>query len=631
MLLPALLAAFALPAAQTPFDPDPERTAHRWLVIYNANWPDEDGNGINDSEEVARHWAALRGVTADNVLGVACSTGTSEIYSGQTGWEAFWDEMVTPIRNKILNDSSTYTLGFLFCYGVPIRITPPGFSTRGLDTTLISPWNLGDRTTPFFFSFGSPDTYFDAAPGVGTDPGRFDPASFLELGHRTYLVARLDGVDKQHAMELVDMALYGDAYLSTQPGHYSGTAYCDTRFGLYSASDLAGYPFGHWTYASADKDMAYGRDWMPQAGFPLRWEPYGTEIGESGALWSDGTPADSAPDAMVYEGWYNYRQYFDVWTWKVGSMACDLNSDSVAHMRDPVPGTFLGSALQRGLTCGPGVIAEPYLNGHPYPEIFVYYMLAGYPFGEAARVSDSKLKWTNIYVGDPLYQPFRVGKVPILDTTPPPPATIESAAYTGTPGEWAIAARLDNLHGALPDLGTMELRFGPDPSLLNSVPGADSRPRIFQNALLSALPADAVTYYRADFTDPVGNIGLGTTYVLHTGLENRPVVARLHASSTSVPVGTPFTIELALGASDGFRSLTSYQVTLTATHMGLDHVGILNQFLGPDATLYDAPDGTLEVSRLLENGTLSVGTYLIEVSASSPAGSDGDSLTINVY
>ncbi len=629
-MLPILILSTLLASSQTPYDPDPEGTAHKWVVVYNADWPDADGNGINDSEEVARHWAKRRGAPASSLLGINFSFGTSDIYSGQAGWEEFWDEMVLPLRSKVVDDQNNHALGFLFVYGVPMRIAPSGITTRGLDTALINLWDIGTRTVPGFGPVGHSDVYFDAAPTHLTDPGRFDPVVHRFGGRRTYLVARLDGLTKEHAMEMVDSALYGDVYLSNQPGHYTGLAYCDTRYGAYTAADLINYPYNHFIYANADKDMAYGRAWLEQAGFTLMWEPYGTEIGEANAIFENGTSALTAPNAMIYEGWYNYNTYHDVWYWMVGSMACDLNSNSVARLRTENPGTFLSSALHRGLTCGPGVVAEPYLNGHPYPEVFTYYMVNGYPFSEAARISDSKSRWTNLYLGDPLYQPFRAGKVPQVDVDAPPPCEVLGAQPTINPGEWQIDTFLNTL-GQMPDLGTLSVEYGEDLNLTNNAIGADARPRVFQQATLSGLSADEVIYYRPDYTDVAGNVGQGEVSVLFTGLASRDVVASIESDQLSMPAGTPFTIELAIGANAGLASLTSYGVELTATHMGLNQVDFLPRFQGPNAEHFQSPDDNLRVVRLPFSGNLAVGTYLLEVNANSPAGTDFDSVTVVVF
>ncbi len=629
-MLALMLTLFIFCPAPQDFDPDPEGTAARWIVVYNANWPDNNSNGFGDSEEVARYFAMRRGVPGNQVMGVACSTGSNYYYpSGQDGWELFWDEMVEPLRTATSYFDEDYILGFVFCHGIPYRLSPPGAGTRALDTTLMWLWNIGDRDAPLFMNYGNRDVYRDQAPGFGTDPGRFDPAVHRQNDSRTYLVARLDGLDVEHSIELVDSALYGDAYISPLPGYYTGTAYCDTRYGLYDWSQLADYPYGHGTYANADKDMAYGRQWIEQAGFTLMWEPYGTEIGESGAEFENGQPALSAPDALWYQGWYNYVQYFDVWEWKVGSAACDLNSNSIANFRQASPGSFLGNALLRGLTCGAGCIAEPYLDGHPFPEVFIYYILNGYPFAETARVSDPRAKWTQVYIGDPLYQPMRLDKVPLVDTQAPPPCQMLEAAATATSGEWRFRTMLDTT-GFLPDLGTLALHHGGTPDYGFTVSGEDDRARLFHTAYITGLGSDELIHYRADYTDPAGNVGPGEDMVAHTALESQPVVTRILASETTIPSGTTFDLEVVFGAQDGITSFTAYSVTVTAAHMGWSDLDITRMFRNPPAVLYDSADDTVIASRREDVLLLDPGTYVFEIEAASSAGTDSDSVTIVV-
>ena len=625
-MLPLLLAAALSPAAQG-FDPDPEGLADRWVVAYNLNWPDEDGDGMGDSEQLARYYALRRGVPPANLIGLSCPTTTT--YSGASAWQDFWDEMIDPLRAKVQQFPEDHILGLLFCYGLPYDLRATGFGPRGLDTTLMTLWTLGDRNAPHFKSMGHADAYFDPDPTIGTDPGRFDPAVHRRQGLRTYLVSRIDGLDLHHSMELVDFALYGDAYLSPQPGYYSGNAYCDTRYGAYTWAELAGYPFGHDSFADADKDMAYGRQWLEQPGFPLKWEPYGTEIGEPGAQFEDGSSALTAPNALWYEGWYNYNKYLDVWDWMVGSAACDLNSNSIARFRQVDPGTFLGQALQRGLTCGPGCIAEPFLNGHPYPEVFTYYLLNGYPFGDAARISDPKAKWTQIYMGDPLYQPMRVGKTALLDTQAPSGATALTASATATPGEWEITTHLDTT-AVLPDVGLLTLHHGPDPSYGATVSGEDDRPRIFHTAVLTGLGSDELVHYRADYLDPAGNAGAGEELILHTAIETQAVVARIEAPSGMIPAFSDFDVELIFGAQDGASSLTGITATVSAAHLGWNQLDLRPQFAPGKATHYGSAGDLLRSARLTVTGGLAAGSYLVEVSAVSPAGSDLQSVTLDV-
>ncbi|TAH38603.1 MAG: TIGR03790 family protein [Planctomycetota bacterium] len=623
-----LLLALAPAALPQDFDPDPEHIAHRVLVVYNANWPDHNGDGVGDSEEVARHHAARRGIPERNLFPVYCSVSGAS-YDGLAGWQACWDEVIQPLRDHLtLNYGPWDILGFSFCHGVPYQINSPGGGERSLDESLIRLWQLGDRDHPPFAGVGSPDNYFDGAPTLGPDVGRFNPKLFVYFGERNYLVARLDGADAARSKELVDFALYADAYLVPQPGYYTGTAYCDTQYGLYTDQDLANYPFGHNSYANADKDMAYGRRWLEQAGFVTRWEPYDAEIGMPGAVFSDGSSAATAPQALWYHGWYNLLTYHDAWEWLPGSAACDLDSLSIYNLRSAAPGSFLGEAFRRGLTASVGVLAEPFLDGHCYPESFTYYLVAkGYTFAEAARVSDPRTLWRNLYVGDFLYQPTRAGKAALLDTQQPPPAAVTVSAGS-TPDERVFQTTLDTA-GSLPDVGRLTLHYGPTPAYGFAVAGEDDRPRVYHSARVGGLGPDELLHFRADYTDPAGNTGAGTDLILHTALATQPVLARVVAPST-VAAGQSFEMEIVLGAQAGFATLTSYSVTITSAVLGWSQRDVLPLILGLVPRFFNAADGTLRSARCTVPGTLPPDTYLIEASATSGAGSDSHAVTLTV-
>lgn len=621
-----LLALASAPPPQS-FDPDPEDRARRVLVIYNSNWPDADGDGVNDSEQVARHFARLRGVPEANLFPVAVSVGGWS-YNGLAGWQAFWDEFLTPLRSALAGTPENYVLGFVLCHGIPYEInnTNPNSGTRSLDESVIRLWDLGDRDNPPFNRTGT-NLYFEASPTIPPDKGRFDPALDRWLGERTYLVTRLDAPDAHRSQELVDFALYGDAYIGTAAPYYTGRGYVDTRYGPWTWGQLAGYPFGHGSYTYADMDMAYGRQWVEQAGFPLLWEPWETEIGEPGATFENGASAALAPDALWYYGWYNFLKYQDVWEWLPGSAGCDLDSFSIGDIRAEDPRSFLGKGFRRGLTCGLGSIAEPLLSGHPYPEVFTYYLLDGFPFAEAARVSDPWLIWRNLYIGDFLYQPTRIGRVPLLDTQPPPPCAVK-VEIGATPDERVFRTELDTA-GFLPDVGLLTVHHGPTPAYGQTVSGEDARPRIFHTARVAGLGADELLHFRADYTDPAGNTGLGRDYILHTALAGQPVLARIAAPDT-VPAGTSFEMEVVLGAQAGVSTLTSYSVTVTSAVLGWNRRNVVPLILGLNPRFFDAPDRTLRSARFTVPGTLPPDAYLIEASAASPAGSDTDSHTLLV-
>ena len=392
--------------------------ASKLLLIYNENDGDENNNGIPDSKELALYYKEKRNVPDSNLLGVFVSTSNYYYYSNQ--WTNFWDEMIIPIQNKLASLGDTNIYYILLSDKIPYKIVlPSGSNTnRSLDNALSCLNSLGTSITPSFPSYYSTNPMYESSPTDFTDQGSFNH-TYSFNGTHIYLVSRLIGTNVRMNKNLIDMALYGDKYITFNPGsgYYNGIGYVDHRYGAYDDQTLiAGYHYSPGTYGDFDKDAAYIKFYYQEAGIPFKLEPNDKEIGEANALFTDSTIADSARNAILYGGWYNYGTYHDVWDWLPGAFACDLNSNSGANIRSG-SGTFLAGAFANGLTCGTGCISEPYLSGHSQPDIFLYYFLRGYNFIESAYHAEPKFKWQGINIGDPLYNPFKMGKFPQKDTT----------------------------------------------------------------------------------------------------------------------------------------------------------------------------------------------------------------------
>ena len=112
-------------------------TPDRILVVYNSNWTgDNDNDGMQDSLQIANYYVTRRSVPANNMLGVACSTGTLYYYSS-TKYADFYDEMVMPIKNKLTELGPTKIDIILLCYGVPITVPGTSGGYVSIDNALI--------------------------------------------------------------------------------------------------------------------------------------------------------------------------------------------------------------------------------------------------------------------------------------------------------------------------------------------------------------------------------------------------------------------------------------------------------------------------------------------------------------
>ena len=109
----------------------------------------------------------------------------------------------------------------------------------------------------------------------------------------------LDGVSADASIDLVEGALYGERYISQQPGYYQGIGYVDTRYGQYTTQQLKSYPFGYATYANADLSMAYGQYFVTANGWPMEWEATGAHLPEGFAYASDTNERWLTREAMM--------------------------------------------------------------------------------------------------------------------------------------------------------------------------------------------------------------------------------------------------------------------------------------------------------------------------------------------
>jgi uncharacterized protein (TIGR03790 family) len=532
----------------------------RVLIVYNANWPsDSDSDGVKDSLQLAQYYAAKRGVPAANLLPLNCTTGAYYYY--YTGeYPKFQSEVINPIKAKLTALGPNNIDIILFCHGVPYTFYTAGTTPQStsVDNTIMGLNRLNGSGTDIYQNV---NPYFEPTPTFGTDVGHFDHAQHQFGGTAMYLVSRIDGPGVIRCLELVDQARYGDRYVSPLAGYYNGNAYVDSGKGQpgglkYTDAYLASLPEvqnGYfYSYADADKNMAFAERFVTTSGFPLKWENtvWDQEIGEAGTQFHDGTSAATAPRALFYGGWYNFNRYLDVYEWLPGSVACDLNSNSLdgRWIRSATSTSFGVEALRRGCTAVCGVLNEPYLNGHQRPQVLLHYMFKGYNFAEASILSTPNIAWQEINIGDPLYAPMRVKSI-VKDTLAP----ILEASPTVTNG---ITAADRNISFAVSDVSEPEvvratIDYGTSTSYGSSVSSGQGywRRHTFK---LGGLSTNTVYHYRLRLVDPVGNVTTTGDYTFSTGTGTSPSI-----------ITQPLNRTVTVGQSTSFSVSATGTATLT--------------------------------------------------------------------
>ncbi|KKQ54006.1 MAG: Fibronectin, type III domain protein [Candidatus Falkowbacteria bacterium GW2011_GWC2_38_22] len=501
------------------------------LVIYNDKCAtDNNKNGIKDYVEIAEYYKLKRDVPAVNMLPVYPSTeggGCYSYYYKDVKYSSFYNEIVKTIQAKLVEVGEDKIYYFLLV-GLPSSITPlDSYGTRSLDHALMTVNSIA-TSTDYSTGWNGNNPYFNPV-AIKTQSDRHFNHSYKYGGKNIYPVVRMDN------FELLNRALYGEKYIVNESGYYSGTGYVDTRYSKFTDEYLdTNYPAfsDSSSYGTGDRWMAYGKRIADRLSWNYKWQVGEQEIGESGAVFTDGSSAEKAPNAIWYEGWYNFGKYNNVFNWKVGAFACDLNSDSGTN--------FLKKAFVAGLTAGTGVTGEPYLTGHPRPEIFLNYMLSGYNLAESSALSYPVLRWRDITFGDPLYNPFKI-KTKIKDTTLPVIAQVFSETNLSNSATTSdIIIRLSQ-NPVMPDVATYKVVYGLTTAYGDTL-DYDEIYYIERRITLNNLNPDTLYHYKVYAKDPVGNIAQSADQTFKTSANKTILPATVTASASAQTGAAPMTV-----------------------------------------------------------------------------------------
>jgi len=226
-------------------------------------------------------------------------------------------------------------------------------------------------------------------------------------------------------------------------------------------------------------------------------------------------------DAMWYSAYYRHSFYQDVFQWLPGSVGFHNESYACREFRHGSNGVFFaGKALLRGLTAIGGCVEEPFAPGLPFARKFFRALCQGFDFAEASYQSTPcAIAWMNVFIGDPLYNPF----MSLYENSNRFDSTSPSLIVTNYGGSLIIEAKLDDFTTAeAKDLAQFKLEYGSDTSSWDSTidymewPSASSpswnnnRRYNWTRSYKWMLPApNTAFYYRVSARDPYGNETIG--------------------------------------------------------------------------------------------------------------------------
>jgi uncharacterized protein (TIGR03790 family) len=395
------------PRAVEPFPAAARNTdADATLVVFNEM--------DDESRDLAKFYAAQRGIASARVLGLKCATSeeiSRDDYEHTIAeplrrafTSNFWWKLRDP--NSVLGAVESNKIRFIaLIRGIPLKIAN-------------SPGYPGDRI------FGDPPigNHNDAAvdselatlgsfsreiSGALNNPYYRGFARFEDLRRpEMMLVCRLDGPSAATVRRMIQDSIF------VEREGLAGFAYLDAR-GIESGA-----------YKEGD-------DWLLAAANSLRRQGLPVILDNGPELFPESYPMRQA---AVYYGWYTsdvagpfVRPGF---RFARGAVAVHIHSFSGTTVRDPKR-AWVAPLLQAGAAATMGNVYEPYLTLTPHLDVFHDRLRAGFTFAEAAYMSQRVLSWMTTCVGDPLYRPFAGAEV-----AGEKPATGEWAEYRAGAKLW---------------------------------------------------------------------------------------------------------------------------------------------------------------------------------------------------
>ncbi len=410
----------ALVANETPGTLDDP--AKRVIVVANSADP--------DSLEIAEHYMRRRGVPAENLI--AFPMPRSETIS----WQKFADEVHKPLLEELtarglvdgtLTDEKDFAgrtllklpenfngaeaagtrISFLItCRGVPLRISE--------DKSLLPPQVTNEDGTPkkrgpleTNCSAVDSELALLAIPNVPVNGVAQNPFFKKSLGNEKLerikplflKVARIDAPTPIQAKMLVENAI------KAEENGLMGRAYID----------------GGGPYAEADK-------WIMSAGETAKSLGFDSTIDEKKALFTAASRYD-AP--AIYFGWYtaHVAGFFldENFSFPPGAIAIHIHSFSATSMRSE--NLWTPGLVARGATATVGNVYEPFLGFSHRLDFFMEALADGQCAGDAAAFANPTLSWQTIFIGDPLYKPFKKGLEEQLADSSDHPSRLHQYAY----------------------------------------------------------------------------------------------------------------------------------------------------------------------------------------------------------
>ena len=361
------------PAADVPL-------AQATIVVFNSSIP--------ESAELARFYAAKRGIAREHLVGVPCSRDeeiSREEYDRTIAMplrEVFrerrwWTVRETPDASATVSGKRIRFVALI--KGMPLKIRAaeayPGDQPKPGPVASRNEASVDSELTVLA-------RYSPEISGALTNPYFQSYRRIMEVDDPPLLlVCRLDAPSAATVRQMIT-----DGIEAEKTGLW-GRGYVD---GARKTSD--GFEIGERWLAEIPQQLR-------KAGVPVVYE-------NEPALFPEGYPMS---DCALYYGWYAggvagpFTQPFFRFT--PGAVAIHIHSFSASTLRD-ANANWVAPLLTKGAAASIGNVYEPYLQLSAHLHLFNDRLLHGFTFAESAYMSQQALSWMSVMVGDPLYRPY---------------------------------------------------------------------------------------------------------------------------------------------------------------------------------------------------------------------------------
>ncbi len=385
-----ILALSLLPLFSCSLAAEASPLADKLLVVYNSSLP--------VSKTLADHYAKVRHIPPERVLGIPCSTQETitrsvyinsirdpiDSYIQSRDWMKRESRKIRisgqelTIRQAVRNEIWVIVL----IHGIPLRIEE--------EPSLAPEIQVSE---PLRYNRASVDSELctlpvEGLPSIGLVPNPYFSDTQLHAfrqndANQMIMVCRLDGPDPETVRRMIDDAV------ETEKLELTGRAYLDSR-GIKDFN--SGYRLGD--------------QWIEAAGMICQASGLETEIDSLEATVPDSAVWDQA---ALYFGWYaggmNGPFLQPGFHFRKGAIAYHIHSFSAETIRSREK-NWAGPLLAKGAAATMGSVYEPYLRYTPDISVFLRSLISGYTFAESAYQSQLALSWTMTMLGDPLYRPY---------------------------------------------------------------------------------------------------------------------------------------------------------------------------------------------------------------------------------